>query len=86
MPSEAPFAAVDDAYRLLAAMAAERPVLDEPKAIGLSRPHVGQRKWLHDPPFQNCVCGSSRSASAGRPNWMIVMGRVELHHARRAQA
>ena len=32
VPAEAPFAAVDDAYPLTA-MAAERPALDEPKAI-----------------------------------------------------
>jgi hypothetical protein len=35
-PAEAPFGAVDDTYPL-AAMAAERPVFDEPKAIGPAR-------------------------------------------------
>jgi hypothetical protein len=33
VPAEAPFVAVDDAYPL-PAMAAERPALDEPRAIG----------------------------------------------------
>jgi hypothetical protein len=59
VPAEAPFAAVDDAYPL-AATAAERPVLDEPKAIGPASA-CRAAEIAHDPPCLNLVCASAMS-------------------------
>jgi hypothetical protein len=69
VPPEVPFAAVDDAYPL-AAMAAERPVLDEPKAIG---PHVAHLNSDQDPPFLNRTCAKPISFCLS-PTWMIACG------------
>ena len=82
-PAEAPFAAVDDAYPL-AAMAAERPVLDEPKAIGSARAFRASEQRPRPAVPEPDV----RQADQLLPvaNLDDRVRRVELHHARRAQA
>jgi hypothetical protein len=83
VPAEAPFAAVDDAYSL-AAMAAERPVLDEPKAIGPTRACRASEQRPRPAVPEPDV----RQADQLLPvaNLDDRMRRVELHHAHRAQA
>jgi hypothetical protein len=82
VPAEAPFAAVDDAYPL-AAMAAERPVLDEPKAIGPTRACRASEQR----PGPAVPEPDVRQADQLLPvaNLDDRVRRVELHHARRAQ-
>ena len=82
VPAEAPFAAVDDAYPL-AAMAAERPVLDEPKAIGPARAF-----WAAEQRPRPAVPEPDvRQADQLPPvaNLDDRVRRVELHHAGRTQ-
>jgi hypothetical protein len=83
VPSEAPFAAVDDAYPL-AAMAAERPVLDKPKAIGSAsacraaemapRPAVPELRVRQADQLLPVASLDDR------------VRRIELHYSHRAQA
>jgi hypothetical protein len=83
VPAEAPLTAVDDAYPL-AAMAAERPVLDEPKAIGSASTFRASEQR----PGPAVPEPDVRQADQLLPvaNLDDRVRRVELHHARRAQA